>query len=54
MILTSMLQTCTWLGEGLITVVTLVRTATSVSTDVANQGKLNRERLATNVTFIWA
>ena len=53
MILTSMLQTGTWLSEGLITVVTLVRTTTSVSTDMANQGKLNREGLATNVTFIW-
>lgn len=54
MILTSMLQTGTWLGERLITVVTLVRTTTSVSTDVANQGEFNREGLATNVTFIWA
>ena len=54
MIFTSMLQTGTWLSEGLITVVTLVRTTTSVGTDMANQGKLNCEGLATNMTFIRA
>lgn len=54
MILTCMLQTGTWLGKRLLTVVTLVRTTSSVSTDMANQGELNREGLATNVTFVRA
>lgn len=54
MIVSHMLQPCTRLGECLVAVVTLVRANTSMSADVANQGELNCEGLATDVTLVRA
>ena len=54
MILAHMLQTGTRLGKCLLTVITLVRSTTSVRTDMAHQGELHCEGLAANVTLVWA
>lgn len=52
MIVPHMLQSGTWLCKRFLTIVTFVRTHTSMSTDVTNQGELNCESLAANVTFV--
>lgn len=54
MIVSHMLQSGTWLGKCFLTVVTLVRAHTSVSTDMTNQGELYCEGLATDVTLVRA
>lgn len=47
-----MFQTGTWLSECFFTMITLVRTNTSVCSDVANQCELDRKGLATDVTLV--